>query len=289
MKILSVDDVSMIRQIIKKTVENLGEVFLEATDGIEALSVLEENEGKVDLILSDWNMPKMDGFHFLKSIKTDPRYRHIPVVMVTTANEKDKIIQAIQAGASNYLVKPFTEQQLMKKIMDCLNLKHKLLETCLVDALKSVLKLVTSQGIIINDETLPQKQSTEDTEQAIRQGHLFSGQIFIFGGINAIVLLTMDKQNAAKLVSQINSKKSPPDKLWEEEIIAGIAKFTNILVTNAKLMINKADINVQVKAPFTIAGYISDTQNILFNKTPFTTSSVIQAGELIINQKIFFI
>ena len=68
MKILSVDDVSMIRQIIKKAVENMGGVFLEASDGIEALSVLEKNEGKVDLILCDWNMPKMDGFHFLKNI-----------------------------------------------------------------------------------------------------------------------------------------------------------------------------------------------------------------------------
>ena len=288
MKILSVDDVSMIRQLIKKTVESMGGTFLEASNGIEALSVLEQNDGKVDLILSDWNMPQMDGFHFLKSIKTNPRYKHIPVVMVTTASEKNKIIQAVQAGASNYLVKPFTDQQLMNKIMDCLNLKHTHLEACMLDALKNVLKLLNRKEIVIKNE-VPNQESQEAVEQAIRQGQLFHGQIFVFGEINAIVLLTLTRQNAAALISQINYNQSPPDKLWDEEIISGIAKFTNIVVKNAGLILQKACINVQIKAPLAVAGYIFDTEKILFNKVSFMTCNSIQAGDIVITQKILFV
>ena len=72
------------------------------------------------LILLDWNMPGMDGLAFLEKIKNTAALKHIPVMMVTTESEKENIIKAIQAGAINYLVKPFTIEELMKKVLECM-------------------------------------------------------------------------------------------------------------------------------------------------------------------------
>ncbi len=120
MKILSVDDSAIIRKIICSGVELLDYGFLEAEDGQEALTLLAQPEAAdVGLILLDWNMPGMDGFEFLQTIKSDTSLRDIPVMMVTTESEKACIIQAIQAGAINYLVKPFSIEELMKKILEC--------------------------------------------------------------------------------------------------------------------------------------------------------------------------
>lgn len=90
---------------------------------MEAL-VLLGKDSQIDLVVLDWNMPRMSGFELLKTIKSNENYKHIPVIMCTTENEKEKIIKAIQAGANNYMVKPFTEQELTKKILDCLGLGY---------------------------------------------------------------------------------------------------------------------------------------------------------------------
>lgn len=120
MKILSVDDSAIIRKIIKGAVEILGYEFLEASDGNEALLVLEEHFQEMELILLDWNMPGMSGMEFLKRIKSMPEYLHIPVMMVTTESEGNHIVKAIQAGAVHYMIKPFTVEELIKRIMECL-------------------------------------------------------------------------------------------------------------------------------------------------------------------------
>ncbi|MFY9176890.1 MAG: response regulator [Caldicoprobacterales bacterium] len=120
MKVLSVDDSAMIRKIIRGAVEVLDGDLLEASDGIEALELLEEEYRSIDLILLDWNMPRLDGMEVLKKLKADSRFRAIPVMMVTTESERSNIVKAIQHGAVHYLVKPFTIQELVKRIMESL-------------------------------------------------------------------------------------------------------------------------------------------------------------------------
>lgn len=117
-KILSVDDSSIVRKIIRNTVEVMNFELLEASDGIEALSIMEKDCSSIVMILLDWNMPGMNGFDFLKAVKLHPLFKQIPVIMITTESEKDNIIKAVQAGVSNYLLKPFKPEELTKKIME---------------------------------------------------------------------------------------------------------------------------------------------------------------------------
>jgi len=118
MKVLSVDDSAIIRKIIRGSAEVLGLEFLEACDGAEALEVMAIEYQQIELILLDWNMPVMNGFETLKALKSDDRYQHIPVMMVTTEGEKANIVEAIKAGAKHYLVKPFTPEDLLARMME---------------------------------------------------------------------------------------------------------------------------------------------------------------------------
>ncbi|NLN40455.1 MAG: response regulator [Clostridiales bacterium] len=120
MRVLSVDDSAMVRKIIRGAVEVLDGDLLEASDGIEALELLEKQYKYIDLILLDWNMPRLNGMEVLKKLKADRRFRSIPVMMVTTESERQNIVSAIQQGAIHYLIKPFTIEELIKRIMECL-------------------------------------------------------------------------------------------------------------------------------------------------------------------------
>ena len=120
MKILSIDDSSIVRKIIRGAVETLGYELLEACDGIEGFLVLEKEYKDIGLILLDWNMPGMNGYEFLKKVKAHNVYKKIPVMMVTTETEEGNIVRSIQAGAENYMIKPFTIEEMMKKILECL-------------------------------------------------------------------------------------------------------------------------------------------------------------------------
>ncbi len=122
MKILSVDDSSIIRRIISGTVELLGYEMLEASGGDEAFKVLSDHYPEIALVLLDWNMPGMNGLDVLLKMKADDRYSAIPVMMVTTEAERTNIIRAIQAGAKHYLTKPFTQEDLAMRIMQCLGM-----------------------------------------------------------------------------------------------------------------------------------------------------------------------
>ena len=119
-KVLSVDDSGVMRRIIGRTVDVLGYGFLEAGNGVEGLEVLARHHADVALIILDVNMPEMDGFQFLEKVKANPDFKAIPVMMLTTESERGKIIQAIKAGAVNYICKPFTPEDLTVKITDSL-------------------------------------------------------------------------------------------------------------------------------------------------------------------------
>jgi len=123
MRILSVDDSAATRKFIKKAIDVLGFDFLEAGDGIEGLEVLERENGRIDLILLDRHMPEMDGMEMLEAIKSNELYKHIPVTMVTVELERDEIHKAIEKGAKNYLVKPFSQENLIGKIMESLEME----------------------------------------------------------------------------------------------------------------------------------------------------------------------
>jgi two-component system, chemotaxis family, chemotaxis protein CheY len=115
MTIITIDDFSTMRRIVKNLLKQLGfSNILEADDGTTGLEAIRSQ--KVDFIISDWNMPKMTGLELLKTVRSDPALKDIPFLMVTAEAEKENIIQAVQAGVSNYVVKPFTAEVLKQKI-----------------------------------------------------------------------------------------------------------------------------------------------------------------------------
>ena len=122
MKILSVDDSKATRQFIKRAIDVLGFEFFEAADGKEGLEILNKEEGKIDLILLDWKMPVMDGMEMLEILKSSDLYKNIPVTFVSTELERQKVSEAVSKGAKNYLIKPFTQEDLIGKIMDSLGI-----------------------------------------------------------------------------------------------------------------------------------------------------------------------
>ncbi len=119
-KILSIDDSAQLRNIARGAVEVLGYEFLEAEDGEAGLEVVREHGNTIDLILLDVNMPGILGFEVLQRLKADDRYKEIPVMMVTTESEREAIIGAIKAGAANYVTKPFTQEELITKMVESL-------------------------------------------------------------------------------------------------------------------------------------------------------------------------
>ncbi len=117
MKILLVDDSNTMRRIQKNTLKQIGyDNVIEAGDGVEALEALKANPD-VNLMLLDWNMPNMDGITCLKTLKADAALKATPVIMATSESEKSRIIEAIQSGAANYVVKPFQAETLKEKIV----------------------------------------------------------------------------------------------------------------------------------------------------------------------------
>jgi len=113
--ILVVDDFPTMRRIVKNLLKDLGfENMEEAEDGNMALEMLRSNH--FDLVVSDWNMPNLDGLGMLQQIRADPALAKIPVLMVTAEAKKENIIAAAQAGANGYVVKPFTAATLEEKL-----------------------------------------------------------------------------------------------------------------------------------------------------------------------------
>jgi two-component system chemotaxis response regulator CheY len=114
-KILIIDDFATMRRILKNILKQLGfKNLVEADDGTTALNILESQ--KIDLIISDWNMPKMTGLELLKKVRASTEYKKTPFLMVTAEAQKQNVIEAVQAGVSNYVVKPFTAEAISDKL-----------------------------------------------------------------------------------------------------------------------------------------------------------------------------
>lgn len=114
-KILVVDDFATMRKVIRNLLKQVGyENIVEAEDGVTALKALKSQ--KIDLIISDWNMPNMTGLELLKAVRADEELKPTPFLMVTAEALQDNVIAAVKAGVSNYIVKPFTAEVLNDKI-----------------------------------------------------------------------------------------------------------------------------------------------------------------------------
>ncbi|GMV55069.1 MAG: response regulator [Betaproteobacteria bacterium] len=112
---LVVDDFSTMRRIVRNLLKEIGLTNVdEAEDGVVALQKL--RGGGFDFVITDWNMPNMTGLDLLKEIRRDPQLKHLPVLMITAEAKKENIIEAAQAGASGYIVKPFTAATLSEKL-----------------------------------------------------------------------------------------------------------------------------------------------------------------------------
>jgi len=115
MKILTVDDSATMRRIIKNSLKAVGyDEVIEAENGQVGLAKI-QSEG-VDIVITDWSMPVMTGLEMVHAIRSNPATKNLPVLMVTTASEKEEIVQAVSAGVSGYIVKPFEAETLHQKM-----------------------------------------------------------------------------------------------------------------------------------------------------------------------------
>ena len=119
--VLVVDDSAAIRKILTRVLRQTGmaiQTIHEAGDGQEALALMAQH--RIDLVLSDINMPKMDGLQLLASLKASPQWQNIPVVMITTEGGETKVAEAVKLGAAGYVRKPFTADQIKEKLVGIL-------------------------------------------------------------------------------------------------------------------------------------------------------------------------
>ena len=115
LKILAVDDSPTMRRIIINTLKRAGfEDVIEASDGKDALAKMKVE--RPNFVITDWNMPEMDGLTFVNTLRSMAEYKDMPVLMVTTRSVKEDIVDAMKAGVNNYIVKPFTPETLKAKI-----------------------------------------------------------------------------------------------------------------------------------------------------------------------------
>lgn len=117
MKVLLIDDSTTMRKIQRRALSSLGiENVEEASNGKEGLEKLQAENYGYNIVLLDMNMPEMGGMEVLKNVRADPASNNIPIIMCTSVADKEQVMEAIKSGASNYVVKPFTPEDLQKKI-----------------------------------------------------------------------------------------------------------------------------------------------------------------------------
>ena len=115
MRALIIDDSKAIRSILADILGDLGFTIFEAGNGLEALDVIKSE--KADLALVDWNMPEMNGCEFVQEVRKDDTYKDMQIMMVTTETAIDKVAEALEAGANEYIMKPFTKEMIVEKLV----------------------------------------------------------------------------------------------------------------------------------------------------------------------------
>jgi two-component system chemotaxis response regulator CheY len=115
MRALVVDDSRTVRAIIGKILREMGMDVLDAGNGVQALEQLQQDPG-LELLLVDWNMPEMNGLDFIRAVRAQRAYDHVRILMVTTETESAQVTLALNAGANEYLMKPFTKEILVAKL-----------------------------------------------------------------------------------------------------------------------------------------------------------------------------
>ena len=115
MRALVIDDSRAIRLLLKNMLRDIGFEVIEAANGREALQCLKE-AGEVDVALVDWNMPEMNGYDFVCAVRADETYNDLCLMMVTTESEMSQMVKALEAGANEYVMKPFTKEVIIEKL-----------------------------------------------------------------------------------------------------------------------------------------------------------------------------
>lgn len=116
-RILIADDMMTMRKIVVKALKDMGfSDIQEAADGQIAWDLLQKSSPDIQLVISDWNMPNCTGLDFLKKVRVDAKYKKLPFILLTAEAEKHQVIEALKAGVSNYVIKPFTPEGLKQKI-----------------------------------------------------------------------------------------------------------------------------------------------------------------------------
>lgn len=113
---LVIDDSRAIRMILGRTLTRFGYEVVSAANGREALDLIHDNGLDPAVVLVDWNMPEMNGLDFVKRLRAEPRYKSVPLMMVTTETEIEQMYRALEAGADEYVMKPFTDDVIADKL-----------------------------------------------------------------------------------------------------------------------------------------------------------------------------
>jgi two-component system chemotaxis response regulator CheY len=199
MYFLLVDDIPLIGRIISSEIVKFDRSFMQALDGKEALNLLARYHDKIELIFLDWYMPGMNGLQFLEVIKSNSKYQHIPVIMLTGENQKSKIIQAFKAGICDYIIKPFSIEDLHKKMINGLNHKQIINRILLVDDSLTVHKLL--RNILENKGYLICGDAMNGKEAIDMYHRLLPDLIFM-----DITMPIMDGLTAAEAIKKMNSE-----------------------------------------------------------------------------------
>lgn len=274
MKILVVDDVPLVRKMIRGAVEALDGTVLEASNGVEALKVLKLNADNIELILLDWNMPEMDGMEFLAKVKGS-KYKDIPVIMTTQENQREKIIQAIQAGASQYLVKPFTAEELIKKIIKFTGGSDPPLERCFSVAFRDLLGSAAGEAV---------SDLGADPAEATANKPYYCGQIFIPGKRNAVVFITMNEETAAGTAARQTGKL--PSQLGRDEVVECLAGFLRSASAKARALSGTLS---GASTPFIMAGFASEFQPFTGDGGVHVVAKKFRAGYFLMHLNVYYL
>lgn len=245
MKILSVDDSAIIRKIIKSAIQVIDGDIIEAENAEDALSIIQANKSDLDLILLDWNLPGMSGLDLLKLIKTFDDLKDIPVMMVTTESMKESIVEAIKAGAVHYLMKPFTIDELIKRVMQCTGQSNeKSREEVIFETIGTSLSetLYTMAGL---DFTQTEKKNeAKDTNEVF-----FSFMVVVIER-PVLICLSGDYETIGYIVSNMTGEL--PEELGEQALGDGLCELVNMTLGMTKLKMKQQEIDFKLTLPLSI-------------------------------------